>query len=539
MISLRYTLLIATFGWHTTVFAQAVSLPDPAQVGPRAMPESIAPVQAPFEMAELARPDFGETQGDGRRERVRFAADASGSALVTSTLQAAIDRLSAAGGGTLVVPEGEWLTGRILLKSGVNLHVPRGATLRFSGRIEDYLPVVFARYEGLEVMSLGGLIYAHNADRIAITGRGTLVGPDEGPVREARSGLSDKVVDANLPVEQRVMDGLHGRHYLRPQFLLLMNCRNVLIEGVTLRNGPMWNIVPTYCDRVIVRGVTVHSNGVVNGDGVNIESSRNVLVEYCDMNTGDDCYAMKSGRGADGLRAARPVENVVLRRNHASGGFGGVTFGSETAGGIRNVYVHDCVFENVRHAAYFKTRRPRGGGGERITVERVRFTANNHGLFFDMIGSPLYVGELGERLPRRALTRLTPFYRQITLRDIQGECSEGDALKIKGIPESPASNLLLERIDIIAPGLPNLADVTDVTVRDCRFHAEQPTLTLLDAAGVRFDNCLFDVAGAGVGVDLAGEQSHGVVFRAVEPAVDRASINAHDGAQKSAVSITE
>jgi hypothetical protein len=378
----------------------------------------------------------------------------------------------------------------VTLKTGVELHLEAGAVVKFSGRIEDYLPPVFTRCEGLEVMGLGGLVYAHKAERIAITGAGVLEGPDAGPVREARPGLSDQLVDPASPVATRVFDGREGRHYFRPYFVCPVECRDVLVEGVTLRNGPMWNLVPTYCDRVVVRGVTIDSRGVVNGDGVNVESSRNVLIEYCSTNTGDDCYAVKSGRNEDGARVGRPSENVVIRKCFAEGGYGGFTTGSETAGGVRNVWVHDCLFDGVSYAAYFKTRRPRGGTVEGVLVERLAFKTKDHAVFFDMIGSPLFVGALGERLPRRAVGPMTPRYRRITLRDLAGEAG-GEAIKIKGIPESPARDVVVERARIKSAGFVNLADATGVTLRDVKFTPADATLRLLDTEGVRFERCEF------------------------------------------------
>ncbi|MCA9257822.1 MAG: hypothetical protein KDA61_01425 [Planctomycetales bacterium] len=459
--------------------------PQINQVGPAAMPARIAPIVAPFEMQQPRLPQFPTRE----TSIVAWGAAANQSELVTASIQRAIDETSTAGGGVVVVPAGDWNTGRIELKSGVNLRVEQGARLIFSGQIRDYLPAVPARYEGLDAMTPGGLIYAHQATQIAVTGGGQLVGPADGPLREARPGLSDQLVDSTAPLEERIFDGQEGRHYFRPYFICLVECRQALIEGVSLTNGPMWNITPIYCEDVVVRGVTINSRGVVNGDGVNVESSRNVLVEYCQVDTGDDCFALKAGRNADGLRASRPVENVVFRFNRATGGFGGITCGSETAGGIRHVHVHDCVFENVRHAVYMKTRRPRGGGCEDVVIERVRFSAYNHAVFFDMIGSPLYVGELGRRLPKRELTPSTPYYRRITLRDLEGTCPRGDALKIKGIPESPAHDIEFLNCTIAGKGLVNLADVDRVLVSDCQLTADLPEVHLLDAANVSIRRC--------------------------------------------------
>ncbi|TWT97666.1 Polygalacturonase [Botrimarina colliarenosi] len=462
-------------------------------VGPAAMPAQIEPINAPFAMPELIRPVFADktlTLESPPRD---------------GAIQPAIDRLAAAGGGRVVVPPGEWTTGRLELRSGVELHLEEDAVVRFSGQIEAYLPPVFTRCEGLEMMGLGGLVYAYDQERIGLTGKGTLVGPDEGPVREARKGLSDDIVDPDSPIESRVFDGQEGRHYFRPYFICPVSCRDVLVEGVTLRNGPMWNLVPIYCDRVVIRGVTVDSLGVVNGDGVNVDSSRNVLIEYCSTNTGDDCYAVKSGRNEDGMRVGRPAENVVVRNCFAEAGYGGFTTGSETAGGVRNVWVHDCLFDGVSYAAYFKTRRPRGGGGDNLLVERVRLRSKSHAVFFDMIGSPLYVGELGERLPKRAVNAATPHYRGVTLRDLVGEAG-GEAVRIKGIPESPATEVVLERLDIASKGFMSLADVDGLIVRDSRFQPQDPTLRLLDTRGVRIAASTIDSPGGeALSVERSGD----------------------------------
>lgn len=474
-----------SLGYYFSALATLASeaIPHESDVGPQAMPHEIAPLAAEFEMPPLQRPQFPSKTVEIGEGELSSSPD-----LVTSVVQSRIDEVSTAGGGTVVVPPGRWRTGRLMLKSNVNLHLSKESVLEFSPLIEHYLPPVFTRCEGIEAMGLGGLIYARGQKCVAITGSGMLVGPKDGPVREQRKGLTDQAVDQHAKVIDRILDGRQGRHYFRPYFINFVECRDVFIEGVTLRNGPMWNIVPVYCDGVIVRGVHIDSRGVVNGDGVNIESSRNVLVEYCSTNTGDDCYAIKSGRNEDGLRVAKPSERIVIRNCYASGGFGGFTCGSETAGWIRDVQVKDCVFENVRHAVYFKTRRPRGGGGERITAERIRFRSTSHAIFFDMIGSPIYVGELGNRLPRRGLTPATPRYRDISIRHISGQSTEGEAFKIKGIPESPATNVNIANADIRSRLFVNLTDAHKITIRNSRFQPTNPTVRLLDTKQIQFEH---------------------------------------------------
>lgn len=198
--------------------------------------------------------------------------------------------------------------------------------------------------------------------------------------------------------------------------------------------------------------------------------------------------------------------------------------------GIRNIHVHDCLFDNVRHAVYFKTRRPRGGGGENFLAERITFSAYNHAIFFDMLGATMYVGELANRLPVRPITELTPYYRNITLRRFQGEC-KGDALKVKGIPESPASDITLEQCDIRSNGLIHLADVEDVEIQDSKFYPAKPEILLLDANGVHFKQVHFESARSRLVVKASGNMTKQVTFEQCEPAFGRMEIETSDGTE--------
>lgn len=322
------------------------------------MTAEIAPIQAPFEMPQLQRPQIADRQA---------TVAMSASKMNTQAIQQAIDKMAQQGGGTVVIPAGNWQTGRIELKSGINLHLSEGATLHFSGEIKDYLPVVFTRDEGIEIYSLGAFIYAHDAENIAITGRGRIVGPStdcEIYQNNKEKALNIGVICQNgeMPLQDRVFDGVRndGEVFL-PKTIAPINCKNVLIEGITLDQGLYWNVVPQYCENVIIRGVTVRSFGHGRTDGIDIESSRNVLVEYCSLDCQDDTYTMKSGRGVDGVKIGRPTENVVVRHCLALRGAGGIVCGTEVAGGVNNVYCHDCVFDGTDQAFRFKSRRTRGG----------------------------------------------------------------------------------------------------------------------------------------------------------------------------------
>jgi polygalacturonase len=444
---------------------------------------------------------------------------ANDGAKATAAIQAAIDDVNGRGGGTVIVPPGKWQTGRISLKSDVNLHLQAGAELHFSGEVEDYRPAVFTRNEGVEVMSLGACVYANGQRNIAVTGNGKLVGPAKGgSVRKQvmNADVIEKVVPHDKPVDQRVYEGHDGSFIFLPMLLSPINCRDVYIEGVSLENTAFWNIVPVYCDGVVIRGVTVNSVGIPRGDGIDVESSRNVLIEYCTLSCGDDCFTIKAGRGEDGLRVNRPTENVVVRYCLAREGHGAITCGSETAGMIRNLYVHDCVFEGTGAGIRFKTRRPRGGGGENLIYERIRMNLTGTAFSWDMLGSAAYVGELAERLPAREVNRLTPAYRNIVARDIVIERAS-QFVKVTGIPESPLTNVLIENADVTAKRLFAAADVKGFTIRNATIRADDAVLKLIDGRHVLFENVRWSVPGGEPVVDVSGNASANIEFKDCVP----------------------
>jgi polygalacturonase len=452
------------------LFAQVASaqvteqIPTAKEVGAKVCPAEIAPIGATFEgMPQLQRPAFPERTLNIRKTK--------------GNIQRAIDQLAKLGGGHVIVPAGDWKSGRITLRDNIDLHLEAGASIHFSDKVEDYQPAVFTRNEGVELYSLGALIYAYNARNIAVTGEGfdadgkplsRLIGPGkENEIYASRmDGLVvEDFIDLQSPVEERRFDGtalptsvlgqkllandsllqLNAHCIFLPMFFAPVLCNNVLLEGVEFEEPLFWNITPVYCDSVIIRGCVVNSYGG-RTDGIDIESTRNVLIEYCTLACGDDCFTLKAGRAEDGLRVGRPTENVVIRYCLAERGPGGVTFGSETAGMIRKVYMHDCVFTSPNNGFYFKSRRNRGGGGEDLTFRRIRMLNPGRAFYFDMLGSTFYVGELANRLPVRDITPLTPVFRRITMDQVLVEsCKE--LILLKGLPESPVEDLTISHLE--------------------------------------------------------------------------------------------
>jgi len=321
---------------------------------------------------------------------IEFGASSDGS-LCTDAFRGAIEACHQAGGGTVIVPADTFLTGAIHLLSNVNLHIREGAVIRFSTDPEDYLPLVLTRSEGLGLYNYSPLIYAYKQENIAITGKGTLDGQasqenwwiwrgrEQFGWKEGMPSGHDpesfprlfEMSEKGVPLEERVF----GKGtYLRPSFIQPYQCKNILIEDVTLINPPMWMLHPVLSENLTIRGVRLFSKGAPNGDGCDPECCKDVLIEECVFNTGDDCIAIKSGRNRQGYEAGVPTENVIIRKCTMKDGHGGITLGSELSGGIRNVFASDCDMSspNLVRALRLKSNRYRGGVVENIFFREIR-----------------------------------------------------------------------------------------------------------------------------------------------------------------------
>ncbi len=370
----------------------------------------------------------------------RYGAKPDGATDATAAFRAAIEACAKAGGGRVVVPPGAYLTGAIRLRSRVNLHVQEGATVLFRQDPAAYLPVVLTRWEGVELMGYSPLVYAYGERDVAITGKGTLDGQADaahwwhwkrGGHPESQKPDRDRLfaqAEAGVPVAERVYG---AGHYLRPQFVEPYRCENVLVEGVTIRRAPMWVIHPVLSRNVIVRGVTVVSDGP-NNDGCDPESSTDVLVEDATFDTGDDCIAIKSGRNADGRRLAAPSERIVVRGCRMRAGHGGVTIGSEVSGGVRDVFVERATMSSPRleRGIRIKTNAVRGGTVERLCVRDVEIGE---------VGSAIDVDMLYEE---GASGAFTPVVRDVLV-ERMSVARAAHALFVRGLPASPVRGLVV------------------------------------------------------------------------------------------------
>jgi polygalacturonase len=439
----------------------------------------------------FALPEFKPPAIPDRRFNIRdFGAAEGGEKSSTAAIRAAIESASKAGGGVVIVPQGKWLTGPIQLENNIELRIEKGAELLFSQDTADYLPAVFSRHEGIECHKLSPLIHAEGKHDIAITGQGVLNGqgkpwwglPDQ---RKAGETLRDMVA-RGVPVEQRVFDGKQNP-ILRPTFVQPVNCSNVLIEGVTFLYGPFWTISPVYCRNVITRGVKIVTEGeyghTPNGDGIDPDSCQDVLIEDCNLDTGDDCITLKSGANADGLRVNKPTENVVIRRCTMHHGHGGVTIGSETSGGVRNVWAYDCVCDGTDRGIRIKTARGRGNVVEKIYMRDIRMTnITGEAIHIDMLYS-------GKRLPADPVTPGTPLFRDIHFSHIVCQSCRKSGLAIRGLPESPVEGLTFEDVSLTCAAGVECTDVKDLRFVRLAVQSENwPDIRLLDAKGLTFSD---------------------------------------------------
>jgi polygalacturonase len=335
-----------------------------------ALPHRSIVIKAPFVMPPVRIPDFS---GRPRHSIMRFGAVAEDQQRTSAAIAKAIAAAHADGGGTVLVPAGEWPCGPIHLKSNVNLHLAKGATLVFSAQPADYLPPVRTSWEGIECLNYSPLIYAYDCENVAITGEGRLKATLDvwrewyARPKPHMEGLVTlyQMARAGTPTEDR--DMTKGAINLRPHFIQFNRCRNILIEGIRIEDSPFWVIHPYLCRDVVIRGVSIVAHGH-NNDGVDPEMSQNVLIEKCVFDQGDDAVSVKSGREDDAWRLATPARNIVVRDCDVKNGHQLMAIGSELSGGVENVWVDRCrvdpqggtnsAFNNL---LFVKTNERRGG----------------------------------------------------------------------------------------------------------------------------------------------------------------------------------
>jgi polygalacturonase len=414
---------------------------------------------------------------------VDFGAVPDGHTNDTAAIAKAVAACASAKGGTVAFPAGKYLTGSIMLESNITLQLDAGSELLYSPDPSDS-PIVPTRWESTNAYTHAPLIYANGKENVAITGRGKINGqglnwwwrngrydPSRAeeirPAKEAWLKLYDRIEAGEKPGPGEYA---LAAEYLRPSLVQFDNCRNILIEGVTVTESPMWLLHPLYSDNVTIRGVTFLSTGP-NGDGVDIDSCRNVRISDCFFSTGDDCIVIKSGRDADGRRTARPTEHVAITNCVMYEGHGAVVIGSETSGDIRDVVASNIVSHGGWHGIRIKSMRGRGG-----VVENLRF--NN----FVIDGATLEAIEitlLYHDEPQEALSDRTPVFRNFAFSNLTITGAKQVA-SIHGLPEQAIAQLRFS--DITAGGITGLVcdHATDVEMHNVRINSSTGSAFVFD-----------------------------------------------------------
>jgi len=380
-----------------------------------------------------------------------YGAIADGKTKNTESFKKAITALKNAGGGTIYVPPGDYVTGPIHFVDNMTLFIESGATLHFSTDFDDYYPMVQVRFQGIDFKNFSPLLYAYQVKNIAIKGRGTIDGHGEVWMkfnREFRdfykvSGKTDinkwqkKTWEANHPKTPE-----HGG-FMRPQLFLSYECKDVLLEDVTFLNTPFWTTHFVLCENVFVTGVTIKNPPGNNPDGINPESSKNVHISNCHINTDDDCITIKAGKNAEARFENNSCENITITNCTMVSGAGGISIGSEMSGSVKNVAISNCVFEGTARGIYIKTQRGRGGVVENITVDNIIInnTQKGHAIGLDM----LYYAKSG----KYPLDEGTPTFRNIHFSNISG-VGNIKGILIQGLEELPIENITFSNIDLEA-----------------------------------------------------------------------------------------
>lgn len=460
----------------------------------------------------------------------KFGAISDGHFLNTKAINNAIDACNKKGGGVVLVPAGLWLTGPIVLKSNVNLSLATGSTLLFTADKSQY-PLVKANWEGLPQMRNQSPISATGASNIAITGKGIIDGNGDG----WRSVKSDKLTTSqwknliasggvvsedkktwypseafakaskmsnpgqiSLEKDAAFYEGI--KDFLRPNLLLITNCKYILLEGVTFQNSAAWCLHPLMSEHLTVRNIFVKNPWYAqNGDGIDVESCKNVLIENSVFDVGDDALCMKSGRDEEGRKRAMPTENVIIRGCTVYASHGGFVIGSEMSGGARNIYVSNCTFIGTDIGLRFKTTRGRGGIVENIFIKDIyMIDIPGDAILFDMYymaKDPVaLVGEKRE-IPKaefKPVDETTPIFRNFHISNVY--CNgAAKGIFIRGIPEMHVKDIVLENMVLQATKGIDVQEASGISFRNIKIISADtnPVVDILNSDNLLFDNITY------------------------------------------------
>jgi polygalacturonase len=474
-------------------------------------------------MPKVGKPEFPKTQIN----ITGYGGVGDGVTLNTQAFADAMEALSGKGGGTLMVPSGVWYTGPIVFKSNINLHLEKGAIILFTGDKNEY-PLIETFFEGLETRRCQSPVSGRNLENIAITGEGTINGSGEswrplkkGKVTEkqwkkavksggilksedywfpSKSALQGELwSENNLNVPNRELteeEWIFIKDFLRPVMISFIECKNVLLEGILFENSPGWDIHPFMCENLIVDGIFARNPEYAqNGDGIDIESCKNVIVINSTFDVGDDAICLKSGKDETGRERGKPTENVIVDNCKVFKGHGGFVVGSEMSGGVRNVSVSNCQFLGTDVGLRFKSTRGRGGVVENIYINYINmFDIITDSFLFDLYYGGKSASEAledeeitptDEVIP--SVTEETPVFRNIYVKNLVSRNARR-ALFFNGLPEMNISNIHVENAYITANLGAELSESKDIIFKNVTvIPIEGPALLLNNVKNAKID----------------------------------------------------
>nr|WP_246070267.1 glycoside hydrolase family 28 protein [Mangrovivirga cuniculi] len=474
-----------------------------------------------FDMPKVNEPEFP----DNSVSVVDFGAKGDGIFDNSEAFKKAIDAVVEKGGGKVIVPRGIWMTGPIRFQSNVNLHVNEGALIRFSEDKSKY-PLIETSFEGLETYRCLSPIYGKNLENIAITGKGIIDGSGDAwrPVKKSKMASSawkrlvksggvlsedgrtwypskeyeqaNKLTDNfNVPPFETKEEFLAVKDFLRPVMVSFVNCKKVLLDGPTFQNSPAWNLHPLMCEDVTIRNLTVRNPWYSqNGDGLDLESCKNVVIHNNSFDVGDDAICFKSGKNEDGRKRGMPTENVIVTNNVVYHGHGGFVVGSEMSGGVKNVKVSNCTFIGTDVGLRFKSTRGRGGVVENIYISDIHMIdipteAIRFNMFYEG-QSPILEEDqdpVESDSDLEPVTEETPSFRNIHMKNIWVTSSETGAF-FQGLPEMKLENVSLENAILEAENGVTMIDADNIKLKNVKVIQEKgKALTIFNSSNVALD----------------------------------------------------
>ncbi len=506
---------------------------------------------------------------------INYGAIADGITLNTKSINTAIEDCNKKGGGTVVVSKGLWLTGPIVLKSNVNLYLEKNSVLLFTTDFNQY-PLVQGNWEGLPSARNQSPISASNAINIAITGYGIIDGAGDAwrSVKKEKlnetqwkkliafGGILSEDKKTWYPSEKSFKGSktekpgvlLNGKtikdfddikDFLRPNLLVFTRCKKILLEGVTFQNSPAWCLHPLMCEDLTVRNVYAKNPWYAqNGDGIDVESCKNVLIENSTFDVGDDGICIKSGRDEEGRKRGMPTENLVVRNcivYHAHGGF---VIGSEMSGGAKNLYVSDCTFIGTDIGLRFKTTRGRGGVVEKIYVNNVTMKdIAGQAILFDMYYAaqdpvPL-AGEKREapKVEFKPVDETTPRFRDFHISNIVCNGAE-KAIFIRGLPEMHVKDVALENIVVQANKGIDIQEASAIQLKNIKIISAEtnPVVDVLNSDNISFDRLSYK-DGSELLFRIGGDRTSGISIRNTDATKAKQKIQYEFGATEKAVTV--